>query len=162
MQNKKSGNIVFQTESAAFCRGSFFEKYIDKRYIPWYTIYVELLCKEANMDKELIKGSTAVLVLTLLSEKDMYGYEIIGEMKKRSDNIFSMKEGSLYPMLHSLEKNDAVESYWVDTPEGRRRKYYRITAEGKKTLEVKRREWNVFSKLMNCIVNGGEREMCYE
>lgn len=114
------------------------------------------------MDKELIKGSTAVLVLTLLSEKDMYGYEIIGAMKKRSDNIFSMKEGSLYPMLHSLEKNNAVESYWVDTPEGRRRKYYRITGEGRNMLDIKRREWNVFSKLMNSIINGSEGEMCYE
>ena len=126
------------------------------------TILHFLEVAEMGVSDSLKKGTVELLILKLLQDRDMYGYEIIGEMKKRSDNIFSMKEGSLYPMLHSLEKNDAVESYWVDTPEGRRRKYYRITAEGKKMLEVKRREWNVFSKLMNCIVNGGEGKMCYE
>ena len=120
---------------------------------------MEVLMK---INKELMKGSTSILILTLLKEKDMYGYEIIQEMKTKSDNMFSMKEGSLYPMLHSLEKNNAVESYWYDTDEGRRRKYYRITDSGILLLQTKRKEWNTFSSIMNNIINGVKEDECYE
>ena len=75
-----------------------------------------------KINKELMKGSTSILILTLLKSEDMYGYQITQELERRSDSTFEMKEGTLYPMLHALEKEGAVESYWYDTDEGRRRK----------------------------------------
>ena len=65
-----------------------------------------------KINKELMKGSTSILILTLLKSEDMYGYQITQELERRSDSTFEMKEGTLYPMLHALEKEGAVESYW--------------------------------------------------
>lgn len=65
-------------------------------------------------------------------------------------------------MLHALEKNNAVESYWYDTAEGRRRKYYRITEIGRDLLSAKKMEWNEFSKAMNNIINGIGEVECYD
>ena len=64
-----------------------------------------------KINKELMKGSTSILILTLLKSEDMYGYQITQELERRSDSTFEMKEGTLYPMLHALEKEGAVESY---------------------------------------------------
>lgn len=111
-----------------------------------------------KIDKELLKGSTSILILTLLEKEDMYGYQLTRELKERSDNTFDLKEGTLYPMLHSLEKADAVEAYWFNTDEGRRRKYYKITDIGKEMLVRKHKEWDVFTNAMNRII-GGE---CYD
>ena len=111
-----------------------------------------------KINKELMKGSTSILILTLLKSEDMYGYQITQELKRRSDSTFEMKEGNLYPMLHALEKEGAVESYWYDTDDGRRRKYYKLTDTGKEMLESKQKEWNVFKKAMNSIIG----EECYE
>lgn len=107
-----------------------------------------------KINKELMKGSTSMLILTLLSREDMYGYQITQKLKLMSDDIFDMKEGTLYPMLHSLEKDGAVESYWFDTDEGRRRKYYKITDEGRKLLTYKQKEWSVFAGAMNSVIGG--------
>ena len=115
-----------------------------------------------NINKELLKGSTSIIVLSLLNNKDMYGYEIIQQMKKNTNDLFIMKEGTLYPMLHSLEKDGAVESYWYDTDEGRRRKYYRITENGRKILNIKKKEWRVFSTVINNIIGMFGEDKCYE
>ena len=61
-----------------------------------------------KINKELMKGSTSILILTLLKSEDMYGYQITQELERRSDSTFEMKEGTLYPMLHALEKEGAV------------------------------------------------------
>ncbi len=111
-----------------------------------------------KVNKELMKGSTSILILTLLEKEDMYGYSITQELKKRSDNTFDLKEGTLYPTLHALEKDGAVESYWFDTEEGRRRKYYKITDEGRELLRHKEKEWNRFMQAMNSIIGGDDHE----
>ena len=69
-------------------------------------------------DRELVKGSTSLLLLQLLGERDMYGYELVKELEKRSGNEFSIKEGTLYPALHKLEKQEYVEYYWQEQEEG--------------------------------------------
>jgi PadR family transcriptional regulator PadR len=112
-----------------------------------------------KINKELMKGSTTILILTLLSNTDMYGYQITQELKRRSDNTFDMKEGTLYPTLHALEKSGAVESYWLDSAEGRRRKYYKITDDGQELLSDKRREWSAFAQAMNNIIGGEDYEL---
>ncbi len=129
-------------------------------YIHRYSMYLRK--NKMNINKELLKGSTSIIVLSLLNNKDMYGYEIIQQMKKNTNDLFIMKEGTLYPMLHSLEKDGAVESYWYDTDEGRRRKYYRITENGRKILHIKKKEWRVFSTVINNIIGMFGEDKCYE
>ena len=79
-----------------------------------------------------------MMVLSVIKSEDMYGYRIIRELETRSENAFSLKEGTLYPILHALEKEKLVESYWV-TANGRKRKYYHITKKGAKRLAEKKR-----------------------
>ena len=92
-------------------------------------------------DKNLLSGSTTLLVLSLLSSGDKYGYEMIAELEARSDHTFTLKEGTLYPILHTLEKDGAVKSYEKEAPTGRMRKYYRITRKGLRLLDEKKEEW---------------------
>ena len=102
--------------------------------------------------KELLKGSTPILVMSVLKGQDLYGYKIIRELEMRSDNVFEMSEGTLYPILHSLEKEKFLVSYWEEV-DGRRRKYYHLTERVKSSL--KRRKRNLFLTaimLQRCLV----------
>lgn len=103
-------------------------------------------------NRELVKGSTSLLLLQLLAERDMYGYELVKELEKRSGNGFSVKEGTLYPALHKLEKQEYIECYWQEQEKGPARKYYRITEAGLEMLEEKTQEWNDFVKMMNKVM----------
>jgi PadR family transcriptional regulator, regulatory protein PadR len=103
-------------------------------------------------NRELVKGSTSLLLLQLLNEKDMYGYELVKEMEKRSENNLQVKEGTLYPALHKLEKQDYIEFYWQEQPKGPARKYYKITDEGKEILKERTKEWNRFVSMMNKMI----------
>lgn len=105
-----------------------------------------------KIEKSLLSGSTPLLVLSLLKDGDKYGYEMIEELAKRSDDTFQLKEGTLYPLLHSMEKEKLVVSYTKQTPGGRERKYYRLTAEGLEQLEQKEREWKRFSRAVNGVL----------
>lgn len=105
-----------------------------------------------NISKELLSGSTPMLVLSVLKNKDMYGYAVIRELERRSENVFSLKEGTLYPILHALEKERLAESYWV-TADGRKRKYYRITRKGEKRLAEKELEFKQFSAAVGKALN---------
>ena len=102
--------------------------------------------------KELLKGSTGTLVLSVLENQDMYGYRIIRELEIRSENAFEMSEGTLYPILHALEKEKYLESYWQEV-DGRNRKYYHITKKGKKELGEKKEEWQSFSSSVTKVLN---------
>lgn len=104
------------------------------------------------MNKELLKGSTETLILSLLSNEPMYGYGLIKKLNVISDGVFKLKEGTLYPILHSLEKKKLVESYWEKKENSRKRKYYKITKKGKKELCKKESEWNAFSKTVNKVL----------
>ena len=85
------------------------------------------------IDRSLVSGSMGMMILRLLTEKDMYGYEMIDTLKKRSENVFELKAGTLYPLLHGLEEKQFVTSYEQEVL-GKVRKYYQITGEGKKHL----------------------------
>ena len=99
-----------------------------------------------------MKGSTAILILTLLEHEDMYGYNITSELKKKTDDMLDLKEGTLYPMLHGLEEADAVNSYWLDSENGKRRKYYKITDKGRDLLFEKLQEWGAYTRAVNTVV----------
>ncbi len=113
-----------------------------------------------KINKELIKGSTTVLILSLLNRKNMYGYEMIKEIELKSKNVFSFKEGTLYPILHSLENENYIESYWDSNTGARKRKYYRITESGKKILLEKEQEWKLFSSTVNNVL--WEANLCQQ
>lgn len=95
-------------------------------------------------DRSLISGSTAMLLLKLLSEKDMYGYEMIEELRKQSNQVFELKIGTLYPLLHSMEQKGYLSAYESDDS-GKKRIYYRITKVGKKVLQKKTEEWTEYA-----------------
>ena len=109
-----------------------------------YSIYKEV--HRMALDKTLLAGSSATLVLKLLDGRDMYGYQIIEELACRSNNVFQMKAGTLYPLLHGLEKKGLLESYEEHADSARVRKYYRLTQKGKKFLQEKTDEWKEYSE----------------
>lgn len=101
------------------------------------------------VDKTLMSGSMTMLILKLLDEKDMYGYEMIVTLREKSQNVFELKAGTLYPLLHGLEDKGLLTSYEQEHA-GKTRKYYRITKEGKALLAKKTGEWNEFK---NAVTN---------
>ena len=105
-----------------------------------------------KIEKSLLSGSTPLLVLSLLKDGDKYGYEMVTELARRSDDTFQLKEGTLYPLLHTLEKNKFVTSYLQTTTGGRERKYYRLTDQGREQLEYKEKEWKLFSEKVNAVL----------
>lgn len=107
-----------------------------------------------KVSKELLRGSTVMLVLSLLEEKTMYGYEIIKKIDEKSNGIFEFKEGTLYPLLHGLESDGYLESYWDKGDGNRKRKYYFITPKGRKHTKAKKEEWIVFSQAMGKVIGG--------
>lgn len=105
-----------------------------------------------NLKKELTKGSSALLVLSVLKKEDMYGYRIIKEIELSSEKVFSLKEGTLYPILHSFEQNGLVKSYWEESEQGRKRKYYHITKKGLKELDSTKEEWEEYSAAVGKVL----------
>ena len=103
-------------------------------------------------EKNWLSGSTTLLVLSLLSNGDKYGYEMISVLEVKSDRTFQSKEGTLYPILHGLEQAGAVKSYEQESPNGRIRRYYHLTEKGKRLLASKKEEWHVFSEAVNAIL----------
>lgn len=109
-------------------------------------------------DQSGFAASNALLVLALLEGEDKYGYQLIEELEKRSDYAFCMKEGSLYPILHTLEAQGEVRSY-EKAAQGRRRRYYKLTRQGVRTLARCRKEWERFAKGFGKVL-GGEACVC--
>ncbi|WP_010250018.1 PadR family transcriptional regulator [Acetivibrio cellulolyticus] len=101
------------------------------------------------MDKELMKGSIDILLLSQIALKDTYGFEIIKNLQAKSNNLYKMSEGTLYPALQRLEQKKYLKSYWGDSETGGRRKYYSITEHGKKELVKKIEDWNRVSEMIN-------------
>ena len=98
------------------------------------------------VDKSLVSGSTTMLVLKLLEEKDMYGYEMIDTIRGKSKNVFELKAGT-------LEEKGFVEAYEKEAV-GKIRKYYHITRSGKKELKKKSEEWKEYSKAVLDVMGG--------
>ena len=103
--------------------------------------------------RELMKGSTDSLLLYLISEKPMYGYQIIKELETKSQGYFKFKEGTLYPALHRLEKAGLILGKWQMLPSGRQRRYYHITDKGRYILVEKRNQWQDFLAAMNLVLH---------
>ena len=102
--------------------------------------------KKQNMEH------TRLLVLSLLSSGDMYGYQMIVELERRSDGTFAMKEGTLYPVLHGLEKDGLVDAYEQAAPTGRMRKYYRLTRKGREAQKTEAEEWKRYASAVDAVL----------
>lgn len=105
------------------------------------------------VDKSLISGSMTMLLLSMLNEKDMYGYEMIETLREKSNNVFELKAGTLYPLLHSLEERTLLTAYEKEAG-GKVRKYYSITKEGRKLLKSKKEEWKEYSEAVIQVMGG--------
>jgi|SRR5215475_8375021 len=108
-----------------------------------------------DYDREFLTGTVGVLILSLLSEREMYGYELLREADRRSSSAFQLKEGTLYPALHQMERSGLVKGRWRDSESGRARKYYALTAKGRRRAESKRQQWLQISAAMRSILGGG-------
>ena len=101
---------------------------------------------------ELMKGSINSLLLCLINQQPMYGYQIIKELERRSQGYFKFKEGTLYPALHRLEKAGLIVGKWQILPNGRQRRYYYITDKGHRLRAVKLSQWQDFLMAMDLII----------
>ncbi|MBI2166399.1 MAG: helix-turn-helix transcriptional regulator [Chloroflexi bacterium] len=102
--------------------------------------------------RELLKGSTETLLLSLLAREPMYGYRLVKDMNRLSGGYFRFKEGTLYPALHRLEKEGLVDGRWQPARSGQQRRYYFITGQGQRALEARQNEWRRFSRAVDRVI----------
>lgn len=106
-----------------------------------------------DIDKEILKGYIDTIILSLLYEKSLYGFEIAKKVRTMSSNEFELKEGTLYLALKRLENNGLVETFWGDEPsDGGRRKYYRILPQGEVRLAKKKVEWKFVKRMIDVFL----------
>ena len=104
------------------------------------------------MDPELIKGTLALLILSLLSRRSMYGYEIAATVHRDTDGAFTWREGSLYPSLHKMAADGLIVGEWEEKETGRKRRYYRLTDKGREALVEKVQSWTELCNAVNRIL----------
>lgn len=114
--------------------------------------------RQGPMDTELLKGTLSLLILSLLSRKDMYGYEISKRVEEATGGALRWKEGSLYPNLHKLEKDGLVVGSWHEEPGQRRRKYYGLTPAGRRALADELASWRKLSRAVEQILKTEVRD----
>ena len=101
-----------------------------------------------KVERELIRGAGPVAVLQLLKKHEMYGYELAETLSRKTSGVLAMGQSTLYPLLYSLEAKRLVESRWVETESGRKRRYYRLTDQGAALLDQRRAEWRELFEAM--------------
>ena len=104
-----------------------------------------------SSDRELRKGSAETLILALLEERDRHGYEIAKLIDTRSGGTLKLHVASLYPTLYRLERRGLIQGRWVERAGVRRRRFYRLTAQGQQTLDAQRRSWKTFFAALNRV-----------
>ena len=109
--------------------------------------------------RDILKGSSNYLLLSLLERQPMYGYQIVKELEARSQGYFVFKEGTLYPALHRLEKAGLITGKWQMLPNGRQRRYYYITAKGQAKLVEEKTQWQDFLTAVKLILQPGPSSM---
>lgn len=107
-----------------------------------------------ELEKSLVSGSMALLVLKLLEDGDKYGYQMIEELKRRSNDTFHLKAGTLYPLLHSLEEKGLVTAHEGEAAAGKPRRYYHLTKEGGAALREKEASWNAYAHAVGRVLKG--------
>ncbi len=105
------------------------------------------------MRPELLKGNVDLLLLTILKDGPAHGYAIIEELRKRSDDVFDLPEGTIYPALHRMERSGVLASQWTEG-EGRRRRVYQLSGLGREALGEKQAEWQAFTRSVRLVLEG--------
>lgn len=108
-----------------------------------------------TISTDLIRGNTEAIILNILRQEDSYGYEIYKRIIELSENQYELKEATLYTAFRRLEQMGYIVSYWGDETQGGRRKYYRITDEGKERYEQSKKEWNFAKEVLDKLIRGG-------
>ena len=108
-----------------------------------------------QIDKDLVAAAATPLVLAILAEGDSYGYAILKRVRELSDGDLEWTDGMLYPLLHRLDRLGFVTTEWQTPPEGRRRKYYEITDDGRKALAEHQRQWMTVTRALDGVWGGG-------
>ena len=104
-----------------------------------------------TISKDLVAASATPLVLAILAEGDSYGYAIIKRVRELSNDHLQWTDGMLYPVLHRLERNGYLEAQWGKSETGRRRKYYRLTKDGRQHLQQQREQWQAVDSALRSI-----------
>jgi len=108
-----------------------------------------------ELEKSLVSGSMTLLVLKLLEDGDLYGYQMIDELRRRSDDTFRLRAGTLYPLLHGLEEKGLVSAYEQTAESGKARRYYHLTRQGRNVLQEKENAWNTYARAVGRVLKGG-------
>jgi len=103
-------------------------------------------------DTQLLKGSVRLLILRLVDRERMYGYQMIQHLKDRSEGYFQLGEGALYPLLHEMESHSFLRAEWQDQDGRPKRRYYHLTAKGKKELARRLETWQDFTKAVDLVL----------
>ena len=111
-----------------------------------------------TLEREWMRGAAPLAVLTLLGQREMYGYELVEALERDSGGLLAMGQSTVYPLLYNLEGQGHVRAHWRSAPSGRRRKYYRITPQGRRWLEAQRTQWETLVRAMGRlgVAGGGE------
>lgn len=104
------------------------------------------------ISSDVIRGHIDTIILNLLLDKDMYGYELVSVIKEKSNHLFNIKEATLYSVLQRLEKKELIASYLGEKSFGRKRRYYQITSLGKAYLKEMVDEWIILKKIMHKMI----------
>jgi PadR family transcriptional regulator, regulatory protein PadR len=102
--------------------------------------------------RELVGSTTTTLILSVLSTGSAHGYEIVRRINELSDGIFEWQEGTIYPALHKLEDKELIRGQWIEAASGKKRRVYSLTSEGKRMLVADSREWKIYSKAVEGIL----------
>lgn len=110
-----------------------------------------------QIEKDLVAASATPLVLAILREGESYGYAILKRVRELSGGELEWTDGMLYPLLHRLERLGLVTTEWQAPPEGRRRKYYALTEDGRAALAEHQRQWATVTRAMREVFGGGDQ-----
>jgi PadR family transcriptional regulator, regulatory protein PadR len=110
--------------------------------------------RDAHMKlrKELIGATTHSLILSILADGENHGYEIVRKVNDLSEGVFEWREGTVYPVLHKMEQAGLIDGQWVTGSTGKQRRVYKLTDAGRRALKDQKKEWAVFSKAVNRIL----------
>lgn len=112
----------------------------------------------SRFSTELVRSCTDLVILALLGQRPMYGYEILVTLTDRGSGEFEFKQGTLYPLLYRLEREGWIEGNWEEPPTGKKRKVYSLTAEGQKVQRARHDEWQRFTRAINSILKDCNHE----
>ncbi|HZS93665.1 MAG TPA: helix-turn-helix transcriptional regulator [Chloroflexota bacterium] len=111
----------------------------------------------SQYSRELLKGAADTLVLSAFAEGEKYGYQVVKDLERRSEGFFSLKEGTLYPILHRLEGQGLLSARWETMPNGSERRYYSLTGKGRRALSDKLVEWDTFVQAVGLVTGSLRR-----